>query len=355
MNLIYAAGAFLLAVVLILAGISRAGAWLIERRNPPAGSFIDINGARLHYVHVPAPANPDLPPIVFIHGASANLKDQMTPLRPLLEGRGELLFFDRPGHGWSGRGPGDNENPAAQAATIAALMEKLGIGPAIVVGHSFGGAIAAAFGLDQAHKTSGLLFLSAATHPWPGGATAWYYRVATIPVVGWLFSETIAHLAGSARLAAATTCVFAPNKAPDLYAEQASIPLVLRPAACRFNAIDVEGLYRHVTAAALRYPEIEAPTVVISGDADTVVYEEIHSMGLARDIPGAELVWVRNLGHKPDWIAPELAVAAIEKLAGRTRDLQALARTVEARLAGDRFGAGRCVNEKAPTEELAPL
>ena len=80
--------------------------------------------------------------------------------------------------------------------------------------------------------------------------------------------------------------------------------------------------------------------MVISGDADTVVYEEIHSLGLARDIPGAELVWVKNLGHKPDWIAPDLVVAAIEKLAGQPRDLQALARTVEARIAGDRFGAG---------------
>ena len=78
------------------AGVTRAGAWLIERRNPPVGDFADIDGARIHYVHVPAPANADLPPIVFIHGASANLKDQMLPLRPLLEGRAEMLFLDRP-------------------------------------------------------------------------------------------------------------------------------------------------------------------------------------------------------------------------------------------------------------------
>ena len=80
------------------------------------------------------------------------------------------------------------------------------------------------------------------------------------------------------------------------------------------------------SANAPRYKEIAAPTVVISGDADTVVYEEIHSLGLARDIPGAELVWVKNLGHKPDWIAPDLVVAAIEKLGGQPRDLQALGR-----------------------------
>ena len=52
---------------------------------------------------------------------------------------------------------------------------------------------------------------------------------------------------------------------------------------------------------------------------------------------------MKNLGHKPDWIAPDLVVAAIEKLAGQPRDLQALARAVEARIAGDRFGEGICI------------
>jgi len=353
MNLLYGFLAFVLAFMLVFAGMTRVGSWLIERRNPPEGSFATVNGARLHYVHVPAPKNPELPPIVFIHGASANLKDQMVPLRPLLEGRAEMLFLDRPGHGWSERGPGNNETPDGQAATIAALMDHLGIANAVIVGHSFGGAVTAAFALDQAARTRGLVFVSAASHPWPGGATSWYYSVAANPFIGWLFAETIANPAGSNRMAAATECVFAPNKVPDAYLQAASIPLVLRPRAFRSNAIDVEGLYRHVVRAAPRYAQIEAPTVVISGDHDTVVYEELHSVGLSRDIPGAELVWVRNLGHKPDWIAPDLVVAAIEKVAGNERDLQALSHRVEARIAGDALGAG-CVDEKAPTTELAP-
>jgi pimeloyl-ACP methyl ester carboxylesterase len=179
-NLIYALIAFLLALLLVLVGITRVGSWLIERRNPAIGSFAEIDGARLHYVHVPAPENPDLPPIVFVHGASANLRDQMIPLRPLLEGRAELLFLDRPGHGWSGRGPANNGTPTGQAATIAALIGHLGIRDAIIVGHSFGGAITAAFGLEQTDRTRGLVFVAAATHPWPGGKTSWYYKLTTV-------------------------------------------------------------------------------------------------------------------------------------------------------------------------------
>ncbi|BCH22032.1 esterase [Mesorhizobium sp. L-8-10] len=351
MNLLYAFAAFTLALLLVLAGITRIGSWLIERRHPPVGSFTEIGGARIHYVHVPASPDADLPPIVFIHGASANLNDQMVPLRPLLEGRAELLFVDRPGHGWSERGAG-NETPDGQAATIAALMDHLGIDRAVIVGHSFGGAVAAGFALTRPERTSGLVFVSAATHPWPGGGTSWYYSIAARPWLGRLFVETIANPAGSRRVAAATECVFAPNKVPDAYLQAAAIPLVLRPSAFRFNAVDVEGLYRHVSTAAPRYREIAVPTVVISGDRDTVVYEEIHSVGLARDIPGAELVWVRNLGHKPDWHAPELVAAAIEKVAGRERDLRAIAALAEARMAGDILDV-ECVDAKAPTKAFA--
>ncbi|MFD1982512.1 alpha/beta fold hydrolase [Mesorhizobium newzealandense] len=354
MNLTYAALAFLMALVFGLVAVTRVGSWLIERRNPSTGDFADIGGARIHYVHVPAPANADLPPIVIIHGASANLRDQMLPLRPLLEGRAEMLFFDRPGFGWSGRGPGNNEDPSAQANTIAALMDRLGMKKAVIVGHSFGGAVTTAFGHEHPDKTLGLVFLAPATHPWPGGATSWYYDLTTIPVIGWLFSETLAYPAGTLQIADATTCVFSPNKVPDNYLSLASIPLVLRPSAFRANATDVAGLYRYALGAAPHYNEIKTPTVVISGDRDKVVFAEIHSVGLVRDIAGAELVWVHNLGHKPDWIAPDLVVGAIEKVAGEEIDLQALAGTVEARIAGDAYGAGRCADIKVPQAELAP-
>lgn len=350
MNLLYALIAFAFALLFALVGVTRVGAWLIERRNPPVGAFMDIDGARIHYVHVPAPANPDLPPLVFIHGASANLKDQMLPLRPLLKGRAEMLFLDRPGHGWSTRGGSANGTQSGQAATIAALMDKLGMKNAIIVAHSFGGSTATAFGLEHPDKTRGLLFLAAATHPWEGGKTSWYYHLVDTPVIGRLFSETLTLPAGMGRMAGATECVFAPNPVPTNYVRETSIPLVLRPSAFRANAADVQSLYPYALKTAARYKDIKVPVVVISGNRDTVVYEEIHSVGLKRDIPGTELVWVDNLGHKPDWIAPDLTIAAIENLAGQPRDLQALARTVEARIAADRSGAGICYD---PTEPAA--
>lgn len=345
---------FLSAFLLILAGsgfiasgATRIGTWMIERNHPPTGEFATVNATKMHFSRLAPGADADLPPIVFVHGASGNLLDQMVPIAPLLKGRAELLFVDRPGHGWSDRGPETNADPGGQADTLAALLDHLKIDRAIIAGHSFGGSIAAAFAVRYPSKTAGLLFLAPATHPWPGGETSWYYSLANKPVIGRLFSETLAWVGGRLRMKAGARCVFAPNKAPDDYTEKAAIPLVLRPESFRYNARDVDGLFDYVLKNAKHYKSITAPTIVISGDRDTVVYEEIHSVGLARDIAGAELVWVKNLGHKPDWIAADLVVAAFEKLAGKSVDLAKATARVEARIANDKYGPiERCPDEK---------
>ncbi len=308
----------LLILVALLAALAmatqiRAGA--ITAQTPNIGELTDVGGYSLNALHVPAGPEADLPAIVFIHGASGNLRDQAGAFLEALRGRAELLFVDRPGHGYSERGGPENDTPDGQANAIARLMEKKGIERAIIVGHSFGGAITASFGVLHPDKVEGLVFLAAATHPWPGGVD-WYY-----------------HLASAA---AATDHVFAPNPRPADYIEDTGPTLVLRPATFRANAKDVAGLHAYVTGFSPRYREIEKPTVVITGDSDEIVLEEIHSKGLARDIKGSELVWIKGLGHKPDYIVTDIVLAALEKIAGQDRDLQAMAREVEPRLAATR-------------------
>ncbi len=45
------------------------------------------------------------------------------------------------------------------------------------------------------------------------------------------------------------------------------------------------------------------------------------------------MITIRNLGHKPDYVANDVAIAAMEKLAGQPRDLQAIGRQAETRIA----------------------
>jgi pimeloyl-ACP methyl ester carboxylesterase len=315
-----------------LAGCTRLQSTRIERANPPIGAFADVNGTRMHYVQVPAGPNADLPPLVFIHGASGNLKDPMVPFLPKLKGRAELLFVDRPGHGWSSDAPQAGDVIDQQAALIAALMDKLGMKSAIIVGHSFGGSVTASLAVHHPENVKGIVFLSPATHPWPGCDVAAYYDLTNTPVAGPIFSESIALPAGLLRLKGGSRSVFEPNAMPETYVEDASISLVLRPHSFRANARQVGSLCSHNAALQPRYKEISAPTVIITGNQDSIVAEEIHSKGLEHDIAGSELVWIDGLGHKPDYLATDLAIEAIEKVAGAERDLQASARKVEARL-----------------------
>lgn len=325
--------AIVIPAALAIATYVRARA--IEARYPNLGSLTDLGGYNLNALHVPAGPNADLPPIVFIHGASGNLRDQAGAFLRPLQGRAELLFVDRPGHGYSERGGQENDTPDGQANAIAKLMDKKNIKRAIIVGHSFGGAITASFGVLHPEKVEGLVFLAAATHPWPGGVD-WYYHLASAPVIGPLFCHTLALHAGMMRLDAATHHVFAPNPRSKTYIEDTGPALVLRPASFRANATDVAGLLDYVTNFAPRYREIRKPTVVITGDSDEIVLEEIHSRGLARDIAGSELVWIEHLGHKPDYVVTDLVIAAIEKVAGQERDLQSMARRIEPVLAANR-------------------
>ena len=302
-----------------------------EANYPNIGERTDIGGYQLNAVHVPRPETADLPPLVFIHGAGGNLRDQVGAFLGSLEGRAEMLFVDRPGHGYSERGGPENALPSGQADAIATLIEKRGIKRAVIVGHSFGGAIAAAFGVRHPDKTEGLLFLAPATHPWPGGID-WYYHLAAMPMLGWLFTHAIVVPLGLRRLEQATMNVFRPNPRPEDYIAKTGPTLALRPRAFYNNAIDCTRLLAYLKAHSPQYSRITAPAVIITGDSDAIVWEHIHSQGLARDIAGSELVKIQGLGHKPDYMVTDVAIAAMEKIGGAARDLQAAARQAEHRL-----------------------
>ncbi|MDQ0458089.1 alpha/beta fold hydrolase [Rhizobium paknamense] len=285
----------------------------VERDVPNIGERLDLGDLRLNVLHIPAGPKADLPPIVFIHGASGNLRDQAGAFRTDLEGRAELLFIDRPGHGYSDRGGPENAYPDGQARCLARAMERLGMDRALIVGHSFGGAIAASFAVLFPEKTLGLLFLAPATHPWPGGVD-WHYRLARRPFLGRLFAHLIVPLAGWLKLDAATKAVFAPDDRPADYVATTGPALVLRPKTFRWNAEDISSLHEYVTAFSPRYREIKIPTIILSGTQDPIVLAEIHARGLERDIEHAELIWLEGRGHKPDYIEGKRAIRALERL-----------------------------------------
>ena len=92
---------------------------------------------------------------------------------------------------------------------------------------------------------------------------------------------------------------------------------MLRPGAFRANAEDVSGLYAFVVEQSRRYGAIRVPTAIVSGDADTIVWTNLHSRSLEREIPGARLVVLSGVGHMPHYAAPDIVAREIEAVAAR--------------------------------------
>jgi pimeloyl-ACP methyl ester carboxylesterase len=304
-----------LFVALALFVTSRILAHSIESRFPPIGEFRMVGGVKMHFTDHQPVTKTDHLPVVFIHGASGNLRDLQSPLLASLEGKARLVFVDRPGQGYSERGSDDDMRlPWGQARIISLLLKDLGFEKAIIVGHSLGGSTAAAFAVNHPDQTGGLVFLAPATHPWPGAGTAWYYTIANLPVVGWLFTELVAVPAGILKYSGSVESVFTPNPAPENYEERSGTKLVLRPDVFRYNAQDVKSLFDAVSEISPRYGEISVPTSIITGDRDDVVLANIHSVGLARDIKGSKLIWIEAEGHMPAWTHPELVAEEIDRV-----------------------------------------
>ncbi len=293
---------------------------VLDRRYPPEGAFVDIgDGARLHYTER-KPVGVERAVVLLLHGASGNQADVMLPLGDRLAAAGfRVLAFDRPGHGWSDRPDGRGDaSPARQAVLIRRGLDQLGVRHAIVLGHSWSGALAASFALDQSDFTQGLVLVSPVLYPWSGGV-AWYYGPAVSTWFGPLFTHTFTLPIGQMLMPAGVAEVFAPQPAPAGFVEMTGVSLVLRPSEFVDNADDVDQLLAFVTAQGPRMPNIAVPTAIVAGSGDRIVSPSIHAEHAAQDIAGSTLTILPGRGHSPHWTDPDVVVAAVGLVAARMK------------------------------------
>ena len=64
-----------------------------------------------------------------------------------------------------------------------------------------------------------------------------------------------------------------------------------------------------------RYADLRTPTVIITGDRDTLVSPQINARVLAATLPCAKLMLLKDIGHMPHHAAPDAVAAAIDELA----------------------------------------
>lgn len=277
---------------------------------PPQGRFIEADGARLH---VREAGMEWAPRLLLIHGASSNLLELWGPLASEFSQLHRVIAYDRPGMGHSTRAKRDAHTLAYQARCAARVLEETGDGPALVVAHSLGSAVALRLALDHPSLVRGLVLIAPAANPYPG-KNAWWARLSAMPVLGDLFCGLIISWLAPMMAHASVANNFWPAATPVNYANDAGLGLIFRPRAFQASAQDVVATNAEFAAQAPRYGELFTPAVIITAEKDKIVSPKRHARALAAALPAAELVIAPDTGHMPHRLRTDLVVAAIRRV-----------------------------------------
>lgn len=287
--------------------------WARPPKEPqPAGQFATVAGHKIHYVEHPG-AGPTAQTVVLLHGQPGTIGDWERVV-PLLKNY-RVIAVDRPGYGHSGSGVPDL---AEQADVLHGLLIRLKATPAIVVGHSWGGAMSMAIASRHPADVSELVLVGTA-----GGDFRRSRKVLMqARMTGFLEAPGVRQIANATfantmRKAVAT---------PDL--KLAFDPLPLDPGyQKRFLALtlrhsDMVSLTneRYATSDGLKwlsgqYPRINQRAVVIHGRGDNLIAFK-YARDLAKKLPNASFALVSG-GHMITYAHPQLIAQSVQQAANR--------------------------------------
>ena len=273
----------------------------------PPGAFVTTAGTRVHYVRAGEGR-----PLVYVHGAKGSVYDFTLSVGARLAERYTAVAMDRPGSGFSPRPAKGENSPQAQAAVLRAAAVELGLERPILLGHSFGAAVALAWALDAPDDVAAVVTLGGYVLPL-GGPPAWVVALLRSPtalrVVGALGRSRL----GRPLVKSAVKRAFSPGSPPPEYLRVAPA-LALETANLIGDGADRKVAEEGLAALRSLYPGLLSPLVIVVGAQDRMVpptlSERLHTL-----VPGSELVRVPGAGHMPQFTAPDAVIAAVDRAA----------------------------------------
>jgi pimeloyl-ACP methyl ester carboxylesterase len=238
-------------------------------------------------------------PVLLLHGQPGSARD-WARVRAALGGQVPTLAIDRPG--WNGNG-----SPAGLEGNALGALEALdraGAERAVVVGHSFGGAVAAWLAATRAERVRALVLVAPAAN---AESLQWLDRVLATPGLGLLASA--AAMAGSGAALAARPLRL--RVASDFGLEERYLRtagrMLVAPRAWRAFFLEQRQLLRDLPALEAHLGAIRAPTAIVIGAADRVV-TPASARRLGEQIPGARVIELLRANHlvpqqRPEWLA----------------------------------------------------
>jgi pimeloyl-ACP methyl ester carboxylesterase len=268
------------------------------------GEFVVVEGLRLHYVSEGTGA-----PVVLLHGNAGFTHDYAAVMRSLAEHGYRALAFDRPGHGQSERPLNEIATAEVQARLIHEALLKLKVERPIMVGHSWGGVLVLAYALHYEADISAVVLLAPATYPEEErfdpqralikipGLGDLIIRMSS-PLIEWEIRRNLER-------------AFSPDEVPTDYLELATA-IWNRPGQIKAIVQDEADFSPTALSLSHRYGEIRVPTVIVTGDSDSLVNPEMHAFPLHRTIKHSSLIVLNNTGHMLPHTRPEAVLEAIQ-------------------------------------------
>ena len=302
------------AALLGLAGLAASFLYVqskqrsVEREHPPQGTFIDVDGVRLHYVE-----RGEGPALVLLHG-NGLMADEFD-LGSLLENASRpyrVIAFDRPGFGHSQRPDQTRWTPEEQARLFYKALHQMGVERPIVVGHSGGALVALAMALDFPKYVRAITLVSGYYYPSPLPAAA-LISASNVPGIGHLLRYAIAPLLGRMLWPRLVKHLFAPAPVPERFAQ---LPkwMALRPSQLGASSAEIAMMVPSAARLSARYRELTLPIAIIAGSGDKMVSADQNAVRFHNEVQHSELIVEDAVGHMAHHADPARLMQAVERL-----------------------------------------
>ena len=299
----------LVIVVCGLAGFAAYTARRVESAVPPRGRFLELDGCRVHYIDEGAG-----PPLFLIHGLGGQLGNFTYALVGRLTNEFRVIAVDRPGSGYSTRPAGADPRLRAQAEIMAKMIGALNLDRPLVVGHSLGGAITLAIGLDHPQCASGLALIAPVTQLVATPPAAFRGLDIKSPLLRRIVAWTLATPLGILNADQVLKQVFAPEKVPTDFVRLGGGALGLRPQNFYATSTDMEAVNDGFDDMIRRYPSLTVPTAIMFGKGDNLLDPSVHGQATKNQIPNLDLKLIEG-GHMLPVTAPDAVADFIRRLA----------------------------------------
>ncbi|WP_041382301.1 alpha/beta fold hydrolase [Spiribacter curvatus] len=276
----------------------------------PEGQFVTLPQGQVHAI-----VKGEGQDLVMIHGANSNARDFSFDLIDRMADDFRVIAFDRPGFGYSDS-LGEPLSPMKQAELLRRAAQQLEVDQPIVLGHSYGGAVALAWALRAGDDVAGLTLLAPASHPWPGELGFWY-QLSASALGQHVVLPMISHVVPRGLVEGSLERVFQPNEVPDGYLDHLGFGLTLRTSQMQINALQIDQLEGYLEAMVPEYPNLSIPIEVVHGRADRTVGLQYHAERLEAEVDSVNLTRVEGMGHMPHHADPERVADAIRRTAER--------------------------------------